>query len=327
MSQENLLFRKKFITSIDEHIKILKNRNLSIPNIKKFKWYITSYNYYNFVNGYNDLLFVNQDRSTNLYKKNTSSEDIIEIFNFDRTISGYILSSILSFERILSSYITIILGQFLCKQSERRNPLNLYGEIFNIDIKHRKFIFSNYKKYSDTEIKNIFSKNYVRNNKKVLIEKYHNKIENVPIWVLSVYWNFGDVKKIIEYLNNFLQDQLIELIQKNLKIQLNREMFIALITMLTKIRNRCAHNNVIYNFSYMNDEVKSFISKNSLISSNKINIFNLVQILDKLLRRNGKNLLEDLILKNLEKLINNNNESKCMNLEIYTLLKQKIGIK
>ncbi len=77
---------KEFKT-IDEQIELLKSRGLKIDNEDKLKWYLSSYNYQNFINGYNDLFMINEDRSKNKYKPIASSNQIINLFNFYRWLS------------------------------------------------------------------------------------------------------------------------------------------------------------------------------------------------------------------------------------------------
>lgn len=65
---------------IEEQINLLENKSLTIINKEKFISYLKKYNYQNFINGYNDLLFINQQRSIDKYKSNVNSDDLISIF-------------------------------------------------------------------------------------------------------------------------------------------------------------------------------------------------------------------------------------------------------
>ena len=78
---------KKFKTW-DEQIELLKSRNLIIKNESKLKLYLQKYNYQNFINAYNDPFMLNFDRNANRYRNDIDSEHIINLFNFDRTISS-----------------------------------------------------------------------------------------------------------------------------------------------------------------------------------------------------------------------------------------------
>ena len=59
---------KKFKT-FDEQIKLLEQKELFINDKNRLKWYLQSYNYQNFINGYNDFFMINNDRNKNKYKK------------------------------------------------------------------------------------------------------------------------------------------------------------------------------------------------------------------------------------------------------------------
>ena len=64
---------KKFKT-FDEQINLLEEMELSISNKNKLRWYLQSYNYQNFINGYNDFFMINNDRSKNKYKKTQQAQ-------------------------------------------------------------------------------------------------------------------------------------------------------------------------------------------------------------------------------------------------------------
>lgn len=132
MNQHNKY--KKFI-SIDAQIDLLKSRGLKVNDKQLLSYYLKKYNYQNFVNGYNDLLFVNEQRITNKYKENVSENELIAIFNFDRAISSIILNSILDIERNISSILTTIICESFNNKQEN------YGLILDCSIDDFKRIF------------------------------------------------------------------------------------------------------------------------------------------------------------------------------------------
>ncbi len=320
---------KKYL-NIDEQIKLLKNRNLIIKDENKFKYYLKNFSYHNFVNGYNDLLFKNEDRKTNKYKKNASSDDLIEIFNLDRQFSNLILTNILEFERKVSSFLI----DLICNRIKNKS-IDVFGCVLNWN---NSIISSIFEKYNWEELRKELLGNY----------KYKNGIcsnirchDILPIWIIGIQWTFGNIKYIISKLNNESFNQFLLYLPKEFQ-KWEKNNINELFFNLNKIRNRCSHNNVIYNYQCKNFFPNNFILKKHQISTKeynneysifykidkipkkiennknrKIKIYDIVILIDKLNGRNEKNYpLEKQINSKIEKIIN----SKKINKEILNLL-------
>ena len=120
MSKNDNLNEKHFL-SVEEQIKLLENRGLSITNLSSLQWYLTKYNYQSFINGYNDFFLVDGARKWNIYKKNVNSDDLIKLFNFDRNISKFILGDIQNIERFLQNAIVQTFSNTFNKWKDRTN--------------------------------------------------------------------------------------------------------------------------------------------------------------------------------------------------------------
>lgn len=132
-----LEFTKNFLTS-DEHIDLLKKRGMNITNENTLKEYLTKFNYQNFVNGYNDLLFKVTNNRNNVYHPKINSNDLINIFNFSKEISSFILKNILIFEEQISSYIIESIGNKLIRLNKNKNH---HCDLFRINDNDFKIIF------------------------------------------------------------------------------------------------------------------------------------------------------------------------------------------
>ena len=97
--------------SIDEQIELLISRGLIIFNKQKIKTYLSIYNYQWLINGYNDPFMLNNNRKSNQYSFNSTSESIIQFFNYDRTISSLILSNVQCIEKTLSSKVSYFISK------------------------------------------------------------------------------------------------------------------------------------------------------------------------------------------------------------------------
>ena len=85
---------------------------------------------------------INNDRKENKYKKTAASNFVIELFNFDRLVSKYILSNIHNIERKISTPLAYTLAQFMYDHKLENGKLFMLKhddviikKIFNIKIK------------------------------------------------------------------------------------------------------------------------------------------------------------------------------------------------
>lgn len=190
---------KKFKTW-DEQIELLKSRNLIIKNESKLKLYLQKYNYQNFINAYNDPFMLNFDRNTNKYRDDVDSEHIINLFNFDRTISSYIFKYLQNIERELSSIITYIIGE----------EMNKIGYKSCLVLDFNKYDYKKIFTYNKNEIKYLKKQieNLINKRDDILFKKYYQNqkinLKKIPIWVLSLSWDFGTLINIYKKLGTVL---------------------------------------------------------------------------------------------------------------------------
>lgn len=274
---------KKFKT-FEEQINLLIANGLTVINKDKLKWYLKSYNYQNIINGYNDFFMLNNDRKSNRYKKESNSDAIIELFNFDRSISKTILSSIQNIERMLSTAIAYTITEIM------NNEGYTDGKVFNIDdndIVIKKLFIVNDKENKFILLKDSFQKTYIKNNdmKKNMYSKYKN-FNDIPLWSIIISSTFGN---IICFLKSVKENIFFE-IMKNSNIKnwqnLSKGELIKLFSILKDIRNRICHNNVLYNISISNEAnkniIKKFLDKSNLAHSSKMKLYEIVKTIEKI---------------------------------------------
>lgn len=297
---------KKYL-SVDEQIKLLQERKLNIKDLGLLKYYLQKYSYQDFVNGYNDFLFLNEDRKSNIYKNNASEVELISIFNFDRGISSIILNSVLDFERSLSKQIVKVICEFMIEN-------NINGENKN---------YCQILKTSDDECRKIFE-NIKPKDIKEQLEGYKQNTENleknddineIPIWKLSIHWGFGNINKILNHLNK----SLLKNISDNFSKDLDLKIFNEIISLIKKIRNRCCHNNVVYNFtSKIHKNFKKFYkSKIDQNITRELRIFDIVLLLDFLNKKTKNN---NNLKSTFNKKVNTYIEEKGIDVDIKTKL-------
>lgn len=290
--------------TLDEQIELLKQRGLTIVNITRFKIYLQKYNYHNFINGYNDAFMINFDRSSNKYINGTKSSNIIDLFNFDRTLSGYLLTNLQNIERQLSSALTYILGQ------ELKNQNVLCCTLLDFHNYHYQKIFKITNNQKLNELYNNMTKLIFRRDDK-LYKSYFDKqnktykFNDIPIWSLSLSWCFGDLLYIFSLLTDNIKYKIIKFFTK---LNFDIDTFTKTLNMLKTLRNRVAHNNVIFNYKYTKNlkAIKKFMIDNKIKfkKSTNINIGNIINIIDKFLPSNSQ--LSSVVNKVLKEKIENN---------------------
>lgn len=274
-----MINNNKNFKSIDEQIELLKSKKLNINNEDRLKWYLKSFNYQNFVNGYNDFFMELNNRKTNRYKIEANSEGLIELFNFDRTISKHILSTIQNIERKISTAIAYTIAQELKIKGKDET-----GKIFNY-------------KYNDLTIKKIFNdfeneeewnkfiddfNDGVKRNKGENIFKNFSNISEIPIWSSIIYVSFGS---LLNFLKKIKKNIFYEMLKNSCLYnwnQVSRGEFLTILSILKDIRNRICHNNVLYNITITSHHkicaIKNFLKIEKKIK--KIGLFQLNKIIE-----------------------------------------------
>ena len=280
--------RKCFLT-FDEQINLLKNRNLSFKCNNKdltdrVKWYLTKYNYHNFINGYNDPFMVNFDRTKNWYRSEVNAQYVIDLFNFDRSLSRILIGDILSVERNFSTQICY----HLLKKYKDIYPEINEGMILELSSENFLKIFANINdiKFS----KKIHDDNNLVDKEKMLrktilsfskgkeaVKKHQD--DNYPLWTLSIYWSFGDACRIYKALNDELKLEIATAyFDDNIKLYDGYlESFISIMQLLNNLRNLICHGNVIYKFkNYINlDHINNFFKNVLNINYKKLKFVSL----------------------------------------------------
>lgn len=238
---------KKEFKTLDQQITLLQDRGLVIDNIDKAKKYLLSNNYYNLINGYGKFF---QDKE-NHFKKNTSFDEIYELYFVDKEIKQAIFDSILNVEHHLKS---ILAYRFAEKYSDKRYAyldINSYSSEKTLKVS-----------YTLSKLFRIIN----QNSKKVgtPINHYVRVYDDVPIWVIVDYLDFGDLYSIIFNLPTNLQNNialdLVEFIKQNIPGYneiFTPELMISMIKNIHEIRNVCAHNNRLIDFKCKSDIIYS----------------------------------------------------------------------
>ena len=225
--------------TIEEQIATLKIRGLSITNESKTAKYLLSNNYYNIINGYSKFF---QHPGTDTYIDGVTFDEVSSLYTFDKDVKRAILQAILEAEHHIKSITAHRFAEAYPGQKYAYLNTNSYADNKILDV---GFIVSKLSKIINT------NKRYRGNS----IHHYAHTHSDVPIWVLTDYLEFGDLRTIIENLPNSLQNEiardLVSFISTNVpdfNDVFPPETLISFLKNINEVRNKCAHNNRLLNF-------------------------------------------------------------------------------
>ena len=178
--------------TIEEQIATLKIRGLSITDESKAAKYLLSNNYYNIINGYSKFF---QHPGTDTYIDGVTFDEVSSLYTFDKDVKRTILQAILEAEHHIKSITAHRFAEAYPSQKYAYLNTNSYADNKILDV---GFIVSKLSKIINT------NKRYRGNS----IHHYAHTHSDVPIWVLTDYLEFGDLRTIIENLPNSLQNEI-----------------------------------------------------------------------------------------------------------------------
>jgi abortive infection bacteriophage resistance protein len=206
---------KKSPFSYDEHINLLKERNLIINNEKYAKHKLSVISYYR-LSAYFRPFYI---RDKEIFRNNTLFEDIIKLYYFDKKLRKIIFDTLENIEIFLRTKII----ELISKEGA-------FGYLTMIN------------KEKKDEILNRINRELNRS-KEVFIKHYKNKYldEYYPIWM------------IVETISFSLLSMLLKNLDEESKIKLANDLNLSVDVLeswlhnLVYIRNICAHHSRIWN--------------------------------------------------------------------------------
>lgn len=204
--------------TIQEQIKILRDRGLTITDEKTAELMLLNYNYYR-LSGYSLTL-----RKNNHFSKGSTFDQIMQIYFFDRELKLLILNYLEEIEIALRTQIAYTLGEI--------NPL----------IHKEKTLFSADSFFEDTHIE--ISKCIKRNNNEAFIKHHKTKYKDqLPIWVVVETLSFGALSRLFSCLEYEYQNLICKQYYSPIPVK-----YLANWTEgLCVLRNICAHKSRLFN--------------------------------------------------------------------------------
>ena len=223
---------KPFLSYDDQLDKLEQEKDLIIANRDYAKTMLQRIGYFGLINGYK---FPFKNPTTKKYKTGISFEDIVTLYKFDENLRELFLKYILQIERhirsLLSYYFT---EKFGADQSFYLDSTNYTsGKRYQADV---------------SRLIGTLDKLANHNSDYPYINHQRTIYGNVPLWVLFNGITFGTLSKFYSLIT---QDLRIKT-SKNFS-SVNEKQLEQYLSVITKFRNVCAHNERLYSYQTKND--------------------------------------------------------------------------
>lgn len=238
--------------TFNQQLTVLRNRGLTVPTDGSPKRFLEQENYYNVINGYKDL-FLQKDASGKYvvperYIPNTHFNELKALFLFDRELRILFLKYILIFE---NSFKTVISHEF----SKKHSKPNSYLEIKN-------YVGDNPKKVLQ-QISILTKTIHDKVDKNGAIKHYIEEHGSVPLWILVNYLTIGNLAYLYDILLDSDKNAIAKYYSDKYKKQYNERSMVRLssedlgsaLKIINLVRNKCAHDERLYNSNFGNVRV------------------------------------------------------------------------
>lgn len=238
---------KPFLT-YEQQIAVLENEKLLIiPDHNYAEKMLQQIGYFALIGGYK---FPFKNSTTKKYRDGTTFDDIVALYKFDENLRELFLKYILRVERnirsLLSYYFTEKFGE---KQEHYLNKAN-----YTTNPHSEKAVNRLIKMLSDMVIDD---------GDYPYINHYRHVHKNVPLWVIINAVTLGTLSKFY----SLMTDDLKTKVTKNFE-SVNERQLEQYLSVITKFRNVCAHNERLFSYQVKNDIPDTFLHKKLEIDKN-----------------------------------------------------------
>lgn len=229
--------------SIDEQITILKQRGLLIPDESKARSFLLENNYYIIINGYSKFFPMQGD----IYTNSTTFDEVICLYMIDSEIKQAFFKAILTAESHLKSIFSYRFAEAFPSQSYSYLDIACYDPQKTLDV------MSTIHKLSGIIKRQV----KLRHSS---VSHYLSNYDNVPIWVLIGYLDFGELRYMLDNTHTHIQNN----VAKDMMMYIHQhipscsvfppEIMLAFLANINELRNVCAHNNRMLGFQCRRDD-------------------------------------------------------------------------
>lgn len=214
--------------SFDEQIKYLKqDKSLIINDLDYAKSMLQQIGYFGLISGYKTPF---KNPTTRKYRDGVTFDNIVALYKFDENLRELFLKYLLQIERhirsLLSNHFTESYGESQVHYLSKANYENTTKNRADID-----------------RLVDMLDKLANHNHNYPYINHQRSKYSNVPLWVLVSCLTFGSLSKFYILSTQNLRAK----ISKNFD-DVNEKQLHQYLTVITKFRNVCAHNERLYSY-------------------------------------------------------------------------------
>ena len=255
---------EKIFKTIDEQIKILESRGLSIGNEEKAKKFLMRNNYYR-VSGYSLTL-----RSHDIFYSSANFQNIIDIYEFDHKL-----------RHILLKYIDII--EITVKSIYAHEFTRIHGPIGYRNSLH----FTDFREYSRIFAKSENQKDR-RHGHEAFLKHYLDELhQDVPFWAYVELFTISDISCLFSISEETIKSAVAKKI--GLPNSNGPELLGKFMHSMTIIRNLCAHGSRIYNRLFeqkpsLNKKEQKLLRVSADGTKDNAHLFGFILIMKKLLK-------------------------------------------
>ncbi len=257
--------------------KKLEKQNLKIDNPKKLKKWIFDYNFFTIFDSCSNPFFSNVQRK--VYAKRATSNQIINLYEFDFNFRNHVLRDILRIEKKINTHLAYaIINYFSIKDHclLKFDMSFIKSKIFpNFNLIEPKLDFNDF-------ISLLISRCESNSVTKKFKKKGNNGVElwkNLPLDLMCLTWSFSTVINVFVALN----DSVSNIILTSLGLD-NKQVsgFIDFLKNILRLRNLISHSYVIYDLEvkYQSSPLNKFFSSIFKEDVSKFNFFHLVKLIE-----------------------------------------------
>ncbi|MBE5833365.1 MAG: Abi family protein [Butyrivibrio sp.] len=218
---------KPFLTYTQQIQHLSTNKGLIIKDVQAAEKSLEKISYYALIGGYKDLFY---DRMSRTYKKGTTFDDVLVLYNFDDALRDLVFKYI----RIIEQEMRSLISYHFCDaysniQSAYLNPANYYNTKHSKASIPKLLKILSYTANTDTEHEYIV---------------YQRKTYgNVPLYALMKTLTLGQTSKMYSLLSPSLKSRISQHFPGVNQLELSMHL-----RLLTHFRNVCAHNERLFSY-------------------------------------------------------------------------------
>ncbi|KMP32615.1 Abi family protein [Bacillus cereus] len=261
---------KPFKTTIEQY-NILISRGLTINDKEFFIDYINKNNYFNVINGNEDLLLVTPGNGNKSYDTATF-DDFLRLHKFDKVLTNHLTTILHDFETKLKTSIARNFTSSYCRTpantmqyTNKSNYIDLpsvFGQNYPLYHDQNKNVIDDYNRFLffkpnflntlvkkndfiNTQIFSTPSSGYTPPTGCASYEE-SSRHTIVPLWVAIETFDFGTLQRFCHYASRNVMKKVLADFGLNYA---ERDLFLNSLDIIRELRNKCAHFSLINRFS------------------------------------------------------------------------------